>query len=167
MVAQAAWISGGLVGGGLAYQNAFGAELNVTGGIPTGDSILSTIQFDNSLGLDQFMDISFVGAFSASSAVVAGAGLSFFFAALQNDGVTYGDGRLTAGAAPIAYQPILNPLPGIGIVPGTVTVIAGDTGLITLRPRKFSLILTNNTPFTIAATGNHCMISTYRQNLNA
>lgn len=167
MTNQSAWIGGQLDAGAIGYQNAFGAELNVSGGIPNGASILSSIAFDNTAGLDQFMDISFVGALSASSAVVAGAALSFFLAVLQNDGVTYGDGRLSPGGAPVVYQPILNPLPGIPFVAGTITNLVGDSGLITLRPRKFALILTNNTAFTIAPSGNHCMISTYRQNLNA
>lgn len=160
-----AWAGGNLNSSTpIAYQSAFGAELNVTGGIANGFSILSSVQFDNSLGLDQFMDISFVGALTGAQTIVAGAAVSFAMACLQGDNVTYGDGRVTG--TPVSYQPLLNPLGAIQIQPASLTALIGDTGLVTLRPRKFSLILTNNTGFTIAATGNSCWISTYRQNMN-
>lgn len=153
--------------GSIAYQSAFGAELNVAGGIATGMSILSSVVFDNTTGAGQFLDVSFVGALTTASAVIAGSAIGFSLAVLQRDGVTFGDGRLTAGAAPVTYQPILDPLMAIPVVPGTITNIIGDIGLGVLRPVKFSLILTNNLGFTLAATGNSCSISQYRQNLNA
>lgn len=168
MTNLSAWAGGALNTGNIAYQSAFATgDINITGGIPNLSSVLSTITFDNSSGLDEFMDISFNGAFIAAETVTAGACISFYLAALQANGTTYGDGRLTAGT-PAAYQPILNPLPAIPIQAGTtITSIIGDTGLITLRPRKFALILMNNSGFNLAATGNTCVISTYRQNLNA
>jgi hypothetical protein len=168
MTNLSAWAGGALNTGSIAYQAAFATgDLNITGGIPNGSSVMSTIVFDNTAGLDEFMDISFVGAYIAAETVTPGACISFYLALLQNDNVTYGDGRLTAGV-PAAYTPNLNPLPAITIQVGTtITVIAGDTGLITLRPRKSRLILQNNSLFNLAATGNSCSISTYRQNLNA
>lgn len=165
MTSQSAWAPGALTGVGLAWQPAFAAaDLN---GLPYLASVMSSVVFDNTLALDQFLDLSFVGAFASAQAVLAGAGISFLMGVLQNDGVTYGDGRLTAGAQLAAYQPLTDPLGGITMQAGTITAIAGDFGYAPLRPAKFRLIATNYTAFPLATSGNMASIATYRQNLNA
>ena len=167
MTAKTAWAGGTLDGANGAYFAAFGTEIN---SLPTGDAVLSTLSFDNTVATlgtpDQFMDLSFVGAYAASETVGAGAGLSFFLYVLQADGVTFGDGRLVAGTQ-AAFQPLLCPIGGIPIQTGTVTTFAGNITGFVLPPRKFALVLSSNALFTLAASGLSCSISTYRQNVNA
>jgi hypothetical protein len=167
MTAKTAWAGGTLNGANGAYFAAFGSEIN---SLVTGDAVLSTLAFDNTVATigvpDQFMDVSFVGAFAASETVGAGAGLAFFLYVLEADGVTFGDGRLVAGT-PLAFQPLLCPIGGIPVQTGTVTTFAGSISGIVIPPRKFSLVMQNNTLFTLAASGLACSISTYRQNVNA
>jgi hypothetical protein len=167
MTARTAWAGGTLDGANGAYFAAFGSEIN---SLVTGDAVLSTLSFDNTVATlgtpDQFLDLSFVGAFAASETVGAGAGLSFFLYVLQEDGVTFGDGRLVAGT-PLAFQPLLGPMGGIPVQTGTVTTFAGNICGFVIPPRKFGIVMQNNTGFALAASGLSCSISTYRQNVNA
>jgi hypothetical protein len=167
MVARTAWAGGSIASGNGAWVPAFGSEINA---LPASDSVMSSIAFDNTVATlgtpDQFMDVSFTGALVGSETIGAGAGLSFFLAVLENDGATYGDGRLVAGT-PAAFQPLLFPIGGMPIQTGTVTNLAGSISGVVLPPRAFRLVLQNNTGFALAATGLLCSISTYRQNVNA
>ena len=161
-----AWNGGLLTGQGIGFQAAFGAEIN---GLASQACVMSTIAFDNTVALDQFMDISFKGSYASPATITSGLALGFFMACLQNDGVTYGDGRLTAGTqvAGTTFQPVMDPLGGIALANGTsITPLIGDVGGIIIRPRAFRLILQNNS-FGLAATGQTCSISTYKQNMNA
>ena len=170
MANNTAWSGGLLTGVGIAYQPAFNAtDLN---GLAAGASVMSSVApFDNTISLDEFMDISFVGALLTATAFPAGWSIAFFLAVLQGNGSTYGDGRLTPGTqvAGTVYSPIMDPLGGIQPATNTTaaTPIIGDVGGIVIRPRKFALICQNNTTVALAATGNSCYISTYRQNMNA
>ena len=163
-----AW-SGGALNSGLGFVAAFGAsDMNSLASL---SSVMSTVIFDNTTGLDQFLDLSFLGSFTAASnAVLTGSGMSFLMACVQQDGTTYGDGRLVAGTQ-AAVLPLNDPLGGFPLIAGTFTnaagSIAGDFGYVPLRPRKFRLIASNYTGFTLAASGNQAWISTYRQNMNA
>lgn len=170
MTGTSAWIGGNLNSGSFAYMAAFGAEINSLAG---GNSVLSSIIFDNSGAVnppDQWMDLSAVCAI-ASTALTAGAALSFWIAYLQGDGTTYGDGRIATASPGSTYIPTVNPVRGIQIPAGTITAIIGDTGLIPIRPRKFKLVVANNlsaaSPPALAASGNAIYASFYRENLNA
>jgi hypothetical protein len=167
MTARTAWAGGTLDGANGAYFSAFGSEIN---SLANTDAVLSTLSFDNTVATlvtpDQFLDLSFVGALTASETVGAGAGLAFFLYVLQEDGVTFGDGRLVAGT-PLAFQPLLGPMGGIPVQSGTVTTFAGNICGFVIPPRKFSIVMQNNTGFALAASGLSCSISTYRQNVNA
>lgn len=159
-----AWQGGALNSNSVAFQSAFlAADLASLANL---SSVMSSTAFNNATGLDQFMDISFVGAI-ASSTIAAGAGISLFLAILQGDGATYGDGRLTVGTQ-AAYSPLLNPLGGLPIQIGTtITGIIGSVIGLVIPPKSFRLVLQNNTGFALAASGNMGYISTYRQNTNA
>ena len=160
------WSGGALNGNSTAYQAAFNASDLIS--LANLSSVLSSVTpFDNTTLCDQFMDVSFVGAFASSQTVGAGAGIGLWLAILQKDGTTYGGGRLVAGTQ-AAFSPILNPLGGIPIEPGAgVTNISGSYLGFTIPPRKFALILQNQTGFAFASSGCSCSISTYRQNTNA
>lgn len=165
MTSLTQWAGGALNTNSVAFQAAFlSTDLNSLAG---GSAVMSSTAFNNSTGLDQFMDISFVGAIT-STTLTAGAGLAFYLAVLQEDGSTYGDGRLTAGTQ-TTYSPLFNPIGGIPIQAGTVTVIAGAVTEIVIPPRAFRLVIQNNIlPATaLASSGNSCSISTYRQNTNS
>jgi hypothetical protein len=167
MVARTAWAGGSIASGNGAWVPAFGSEINA---LPASDSVLSSIAFDNTVATlgtpDQFMDISFVGALAAAQTLGTSAGLSFFFYQLQGDNVTYGDGRATATAS--AFSPLLMPIGGIPFQSGSgITALAGGITGFVLPPRKFALVMVNLTTFPLAASGNSCWISTYRQNVNA
>ena len=169
MAAKTAWSPGNLNSGSVAFFPAFNAaDLASLANLST---VLSSVaQFDNTVALDQFMDISFVGAIAAASTIATGAGIAFFLWTLQSNGTTLGDGRLTAGTpvASAAYTPILNPLGGIPVSTGTsITNIAGSVLNIAIPPRKFALVIQNQTGFAFAASGCSCQISTYCQNTNA
>ena len=129
---------------------------------------MSGIAFDNTTALDQFMDISFVGAFASAQTVGAGAGIGMWLYTLAHDGTTYGSGRLVAGTQ-LAFSPMLNPIGGIPLEPlAGVTTFAGSNLGLALPPEAFRLVLQNQTGFAFAAGGAcSCQIKTYRQNTNA
>jgi hypothetical protein len=173
MANRTAWSAGSLPGtttGG--FTAAFlAADLASLANL---SSVLASVTFDNTVATvttpDQFMDVSFVGALVSASTLAPGSGLGLWLAILQEDGVTYGDGRVTAGTQTLstAWSPILNPIGGIPLAAGTgITNIAGSALNITIPPRKLSIILQNQTGFAFAASGCACSISTYRQNTNA
>ena len=168
MTSLTAWAGGSLDAGSIGFQAAFGTEINSLAG---GACVLSTISFDNTTGLDQFMDISFKGAYLTAATMPVGLSIGFFMAIWQGDGTTIGDGRLTPGTqvAGTVYQPIMNPLGGFQLATNTATStpIIGDVGGVVLRPRKFSLIIQNNASYALADCGYSFWISSYRQNMNA
>jgi hypothetical protein len=172
MAGNSAW-SRGLLSGGAGSVNFFqafnAADLN---SLPNLSSVLSSVAvFDNTVALDQFMDISFVGAIAAASTIATGAGLAFFLATIQGNGSTIYDGRMTAGTqyANTTYSPLMNSLGGFPISPGTsITNISGSVLNITIPPRKLALVVQNQSGFAFAGAGAcSCWVSTYCQNTNA
>lgn len=160
------WVGGALNSSTLTPQTAFGgSDINVTGGLANGLSVLSGLTFDNTSPGDQFMDIFFSGALASAQTLTAGACISLWLA-INDSGSTFGDGRLTS-STPLAYTPILNPLGAIPFqVGGPLTNLVGClTGLV-IPPRLFGIIMQNNTGFTLAATGNVVAFNTYRLNTN-
>lgn len=174
MTARTAWAAGSLPGTTTgAYTAAFlSADLASLANL---SSVMSTTAFDNTVATigtpDQFMDISFVGAIVSASTIASGAGLGFWLFCLQEDGSTYGSGRMTSGTqvASTTYAPLSNPLGGITIEPGTtISSIAGCALMLPIPPRAFKLVIQNQTGFAFASgTACACSISTYRQNTNA
>ena len=165
MTSKTAWIAGSTYT--MTYQSAFQNTDWVS--LANGNCVLSSTIFDFTDGTYQFIDISVVLPLTASETLINGAGFALWWAWLQGDAATYGDGALTAGSQ-VTYVPVLDPLPGIQAVPrASVTTVAGDTGLITVRPRKGALILANQTGFALSATAGSggVWLSAYRQNLNS
>ena len=168
MAALASWAGGALASNSFNYVAAFNAaDLN---SLPATACVLSSLApFDNTISSpDQFMDISAVCTV-ASTAPISGSGLSFWLALLQGNGTTLGDGRLTAGSQVLSsvYSPPWAPLPFIPSQIGTsITSVVGDSGLVTIRPKKFALIVQNNMPTAFAASGCMVYVSFYKQNLN-
>lgn len=173
MANTTAWTGGALNSFSTAYQAAFNAAdlnglANLSSVLASTGTVGTVLAFDNTVALDQFMDVSFVGAFAAAQTVASGAGIGLWLAILQKDAATYGGGRLTAGTQSPSFSPLLNPLGGIPIEPGTsITNISGSLLGVAIPPRKFALILQNQTGFQFASSGCSCSISTYRQNTNA
>lgn len=163
MANRTAWTGGNLFAG-LSYTAAFNAgDIN---SLPTGSSVLSTVAaFTNGTSLDQLVKISFKLSFSVAETIVAGANIAFWAAYLQEDGTTYGDGRLVAGTQ-AAYQPPWAPLGAFPIQAGSVSTIAGDIGLLAIEPVSFALIVMNNSGFALNSTGNAISILSYNQQLN-
>lgn len=155
-------------GARIAFANAFlAADLN---SLPNLASVLSSITFDNSANLDQFMDVSFVGAFASAQTVATGAGIGLWLAITQAGGSVIGDGRATPGAqiANTTWSPINFNIGGIPFASGTtITSLAGSSLSIAIPPQKITLIAQNQTGFALASSGNMISISTYRQNTNA
>jgi hypothetical protein len=173
VTARTSWAAGSLPGTTTgAYTAGFvSSDLNSLASL---SSVMSSTVFDNTVATittpDQFMDISFVGALTSSSTIASGAGLGIWLACLQGDGTTYGTGRMTSGTAVVSttFVPLQCPLGGIPIEPGTTqTNIIGCLLCVPIPPRAFKLIIQNQTGFALAASGNNCYISTYRQNTNA
>lgn len=163
MANRSAWTAGNLNAGGLAYTAAFGAELN---SLANGSTVLSSVSFDNTAGMDEFFDVSAVLAI-ASSTIAAGAGLTLWLAALQGDTTSYGEGRLALGASSPSYFPGFPSFGAINFQTGaTITALIGDLGGLSLRPCKFALCVQNLTGFNLASSGNSIWIRTYNQNLN-
>jgi hypothetical protein len=165
MTAKTAWASGSLSTGNVFYPLFLAADLN---SLATGASVMSSLSLDNTAALDQFMDLSYVGALAAAQTVAAGAGVGLWLACLNADGATYGGGRFTAGTQLAAFNPLLDPLGGIPIEPGAaITAISGLLLNTTLPPRVFRFVAQNQTGFAWAASGNMISGASYRQNVNA
>lgn len=168
MANRTSWTAGN--GVGLSWTTAFnatsGADLNA--GLTNGQSMLSSSSaITNSTALDQLAALSFVGALGSSSAIAAGANLTFWIAPLNEDGSTYGDNLLTAGTA-FSGTPAWGPAAVIPLYPSTRTSVIGSATSIVLPPINFLWIMQNNTGFTLGTgTTNVCKYITYNQNLNA
>lgn len=158
----------GLITSG-AYTAAFGTEINT---MATGNSVLSSIAFDNtpadSFG-DLFAQISAILPLTSSETLVAGACLTFWIAYLQADGLTYGDGRVSASAGGSAYTPGWPAVGGCQFAAGSsISTVAGDTGLFTFAPQKFKLVVQNNIGFALGTVSGaqQIYLATSLLNLN-
>lgn len=167
MANRTAWAAGTLAP---TYTSAFiAADLNA---LPSLAAVMSTTSFDNTVATigtpDQFMDVSFVGAFAAAQTVAAGAGIAIFIYALAHDGSSFGSQRLVAGVQRSPFSPLQNPIGGIPLDLDTgVTTFAGTCLGVAIPPRAFKLAVQNQTGFAWAASGCSCSIVTYRQATNA
>lgn len=153
------------------FVAAFGTELN---SLAAGSAVMSTIVFDNTGAAnsgtpDLFGNFSFVGALATAAAIVAGNSIGLSFAFLQGDGVTYGDGRLTAGSALASYIPVNDVIGGFGfaINASTATDFWSDLTNVMLVPQKFRLVAVNNMPGALASSGNMIYLSSTKLVNNA
>lgn len=160
MANKTGWASGRLFGD-LAWHNAFGSELATLASTAT---VMSSITLNNDTGLDQLVDLGFVGTIG-SSTIAPGAGINVWAAYLAPDGTTYGDGRITT-TPQTAYQP---PWWQIGWVPfgagAALTSLIGVSPGVMISPGKCKLIAQNLTGFNFL-TGM-LSVRSYDQDLNA
>jgi hypothetical protein len=160
MTNRTAWTPGNLGPGTMSWTAGFGSEIAT---LANGSSVMSTLVFDNTSFLDEFIDFSFLGTI-ASSTIGSGSALGIWLATLQGDNGTYGDGRLAAGT-PAAYTPPWPAMGGVQFQVGTtVTSLVGDVGGLGLRPIKFRLVAQNISGFNFTAA--QVYLNTYNQNLN-
>lgn len=159
MANKTGW-TGGRLNTGLGWANGFGSEISTLG---NGNSVLSSVTFANNTGLDQAVDVSFVGTM-ASTSLLAGAGVSLWLAMLAGDGSTYGDGFFTI--TPAALTPSWF---GFAFFPfriGTaITSLISTQPLLAVPPGSFKLIAQNN--LGVALTSAQVYLRSYNQDLNA
>ncbi len=170
MAAKTAWSGGLLASSAGAYVAAFNAsDMNSLANL---SSVMSGIAFDNTVATlttpDQFMDVSFVGTMSASVTIPAGSALGLWLYPLQRDGTTYGSGKLVASTQLANYSPLLNPLGGLPIEPGTtITSISSSILGVTIPPRAFRLVVQSQLGAALVLASGMISIATYCQNTNA
>jgi len=93
MASRTSWVAGN--GQGLTWGTLINSADMAS--MTNGQTVLSSVTaIANGTNLDMFMDISAVLVI-ASNTIAAGASLGFWLYNLQEDGLTYGDGQLTAG----------------------------------------------------------------------
>ena len=159
MTNKTGWAPGRLFGD-IAWHAGFGSELAT---LANGSSVLSSVTFNNDTGLDQVVDVSFVGTI-LSTTLVAGAGLSVWLAMLAADGTTYGDGQFTT--TPAVLTP---PWFAFAFFPfriGTaITGLVGTQPLLAVPPGKFKLLAQNS--IGAALTAGQVYLRSYDQDLNA
>ncbi len=165
---RTAWTAGngqGLASWGLLFNTTDFSTSHAGGFLQNADTVLSSVTaIANGTNLDQFMDIS-CQLTIGSSTTAAGANLTFWLFALQQDGTTYGDGHFTAGTS-TTIVPVWAP---IAVIPlyaaASQTTIIGEVNGIVIPPESFAVAIQNNTGFTLAST-NACKYKTYNINLN-
>jgi hypothetical protein len=160
MTNKTGWAAGRLFGD-LAWHAGFGSEANA---LANGNAVLSSVIFNNDTGLDQVVDVSFVGAITSAS-LVAGSGVSLWLAMLAGDGTTYGDGQFTT-----TPQILVPPWFAFAFFPfriGTaITSLVGTQPLLAVPPGKFKLIMLNNLQSPTLTTAQ-VYLRSYDQDLNA
>ena len=159
MANKTGW-TGGRLNAGLGWTAGFGSEVST---LASGSSVLSSVTFANQTGLDQVVDVSFVGTIT-SATLVAGAGVSLWVAMLAGDGTTYGDGTITV--TPAAITP---PWFATAFFPfriGTaIANLVGTQPLLAVPPGSFKLIAQNN--LGVALLTAQVYLRSYDQDLNA
>lgn len=142
MANKTGWAPGRLFGD-LAWHAGFGVEIAT---LPSTSTVMSSVVLSNDSGLDQLVDLSFVGTI-ASSTIAPGAGVNIWAALLAADGTTYGDGRITS-APQTTYQPPWWQIGWIAFGAGaTITSLIGSAPGIMIPPGKLKLIAQNLTGF--------------------
>jgi hypothetical protein len=166
MTSKTAWAGGNLNTGSVGYQAAFSGSSSVLT-LANGNSVMSDVTFDNTGGLDQWIDVSAVCTIGTTP-ILAGACLPCWLAFLQADGTTYGDGIIST--TPAAITPAsLWPLGAVqfsATATGVTKVVGSVNGLL-LPPRRFALVVQNLSGANFTGTSTIISISTYNQNLNA
>ena len=164
MTSRTAWVAGN--GQGLTWGTLINSVDMTTGPLATANTVLSSVaDIANGTNLDQFMDIS-ASLVIASSTIVAGANLSFWLYALNQDGSTYGDGQFTAGTG-AAKTPTFPPCAIMPLVAAAAqTALIGFSAGIIIPPGSFRVAIQNNSGFTLTSGTQTVKYRTYNQNLN-
>jgi hypothetical protein len=165
MTSQAAWVAG--AGTGFAWATAInGSDL---ASLANGSTVLSSITaIANQSALDFYADFS-VRMTVASATPPVGAFFGLYLAALLDDGSTYGDGSMAAGAT-ITRAP---PYAPVGTIPlesaAAATLLAGFIQGVLIPPGTFLPALYNGSGAALSGTAGNCIVKyrTYRLNLNA
>jgi hypothetical protein len=162
MTNRTAWTAGN--GAGLTWSTAINSADMAS--MTNGQSVLSSVSdITNGTNFDMFMDIS-VRLAIASSTIAAGATIPLWIYELLDDGATYGDGQLTAGAA-AAKTPTFAPCAIIPLVAAAAqTTLVGFTNQIMIPPGSFRLALQNNSGFALSSGTQTVKYRTYNINLN-
>jgi hypothetical protein len=168
MAARTAW-TGGNLNGGLGWTGLFSSSdlLSMANGLAVRSSLAD---ITNGTGLDQFMDISLIAVCNqtTTTAIAAGANISFYIYPLLQDGATYGDGLIpTAGASGgLAITPLI-PIAAVMNVRAGIssTTFAGISTGILLPPGSFRAVIQNNTGVSWAGS-SACYFRSYNINLN-
>jgi hypothetical protein len=140
-------------GVGLTWTSCFGTELN---SLTSADSVLSSVQIDNTTALDMYADLCIQLA-----SVTPGAGapfLGFNLWPLNEDGSTYGTGQFTSKAA---GQSFLGWIGNIPLIPSTAGVLVGVLSMFQLPPAKFKFVIYNGAGIALAASANTIYYRTY------
>jgi hypothetical protein len=159
---RTAWTAGN--GVGLTWTTLINSSDMAS--MTNGQTVLSSVSdIANGTNLDQFMDISAICAIS-SSTIAAGAALTFFLYALQEDGSTYGDGQLTAGTA-ASKTPAVVPCGSIPLyAAASQTTLVGFLQGIIIPPGSFRVAMQNNSGFALTSGTQTVKYRTYNINLN-
>jgi hypothetical protein len=163
MANRTAWTAGN--GVGLSYSTIFsgGGDTTAAQTLATGNTLLSSLNIANGTALDILCDIS-IRCTIASSTVASGANIAIWIYDLLDDGVTYGDGLLTAGTA-AAHVPAFPAAATLQLfAAATQTALNGCLKGITLPPGSFSFAVNNGSGF--AFTAANILYRTYNLNLN-
>jgi hypothetical protein len=161
MTSRTSWVAGN--GVGLTWATAINSADMIS--LANGSSVVSSVaDIANGTQLDMFMDIS-MSLLIASSAVVAGANISFFIYPLNQDGSTYGDGQFVNGTQ-AAKTPTFAPCATMPLPVATLTALIGFAQYIVLPPGSFRLAMQNNSGFALTAGTQTVKYRTYNLNLN-
>lgn len=144
-----------------SWTAAFGAEAS----IQLGQAVLSSVQINNAVNLDQFMDVSFSFASYTPSGTPY---FNLFLYPLNQDGTTYGDGRF--GSATSAIPPSNYFIGWAGINPATgvqtgMFSVTGQRSPIILPPGACKLVLYNGSNVNMVAGSNPIKYRTYNRSI--
>lgn len=162
MASRTAWTAGN--GVGFTWTTGINSADMVS--MATANTVVSSVaDIANQTNLDMFMDIS-ASLVIASSTIAAGANLSFWIFALNQDGTTYGDAQFTNGTA-AAKTPTFAPCAIMPLVAAaTQTALIGFSSQIMIPPGSFRLAIQNNSGFSLTAGTQTVKYRTYNINLN-
>ena len=162
MTSRTAWTAGN--GVGLTWTTAINSADMAS--MASGKTVLSSVaDIANGTNLDQFADLSAILVIS-SSTIVAGANLSFWIYALEEDGSTYGDGQLSSGS-PASVTPTFSPCGVMPLVAAAAqTTLVGFVQGIILPPGSFRFAIQNNSGFALTSGTQTVKYRTYNINTN-
>jgi hypothetical protein len=163
MTSRTAWVAGN--GVGFTWTQAIASSQLVS--MVNGNVVLDTTDITNQTALDIFADIS-ISLAIASSTIAAGAGISIWLAALNQDGTTYGDNKIVTTAGGSAIIPSYPPIATITCFAAAAqtTIIGNALGLV-IPPGTFRWALGNNSGFTLTSGTQTVKYRTYNTNLNS
>lgn len=151
-----------LIAGAISsWTSCFGSEA----GIQAGQAVLSSIQIDNSVNLDQFMDVSFsFGSYTPTGTPY----FNLFLYPLNQDGTTYGDGRFVSATVAIPPKNYYIGWAGINPTTGVPTGefnLAGRRSPIIMPPGAFKLVLYNGSNVNMSGSNNTIKYRTYNRSI--